>query len=80
MSSFEYSEEDYPFAPDTRSEAEKWLDAEMDKRWAYEQGADFEAILRAVALDLFTEASALRATEQNLREELAAIKAQKAPA
>jgi len=80
MSPFEYVEAEDLIKPDTRSEAEKWLDAEMDKRWAHEQGADFEAILRAVALDLFTEASALRATEQNLREELAAIKAQKSPA
>jgi hypothetical protein len=68
---FEYVDADDLIQPDNRSSAEKWLDAEIDRRWGNEQGAEPGIVLRAIALDLFTEAVGLRATEQNLRERLA---------
>lgn len=60
MNPFEYSNEDYPFEPDTRSPAQKWLDAEMDKRWANEQGAEQYPILEAIALEIIEENQRLR--------------------
>lgn len=47
--------------PDTRSDAQKWLDAEMDKRWANEQGAEPYPILEAIALEVIEENHRLRA-------------------
>lgn len=47
--------------PDTRSDAQKWLDAEMDKRWANEQGAEPYPILEAIALEVIEENQRLRA-------------------
>ena len=47
--------------PDTRSDAQKWLDAEMDKRWANEQGAEPYPILEAIALQVIEENQRLRA-------------------
>ncbi len=38
--------------PDTRSPAEKWLDAELERRGALEQGAEPGIALRAIALEL----------------------------
>ena len=63
MSQFEYSDEDYPFEPDTRTPAQKWLDAEMDKRLAQEQGAEQYPILEAIALTVIEENQRLRAVE-----------------
>ena len=54
---FEYVDADDLIQPDNRSTAEKWLDAEIDRRWGNEQGAEPGIVLRA--------------TEQNLRERLA---------
>lgn len=36
MNPFEYVEADALIKPDARTPAQKWLDAEMDKRWANE--------------------------------------------
>lgn len=47
--------------PDTRSDAQKWLEAEMDKRWANEQGAEPFPILEAIALHVIEENHRLRA-------------------
>lgn len=47
--------------PDTRSDAQKWLDAEMDKRWANEQGVRQFLILEAIALKVIEENRRLRA-------------------
>ena len=47
--------------PDTRSEAQKWLEAEMDKRWANEQGVRPFLILEAIALEVIEENQRLRA-------------------
>ena len=47
--------------PDTRSAAQKWLDAEMDKRWANEQGAEPYPILESIALEVIEEHQRLRA-------------------
>ena len=47
--------------PDTRSDARKWLDAEMDKRWANDQGAEPFPILEAIALEVIEENQRLRA-------------------
>lgn len=47
--------------PDTRSDAQKWLDAEMDKRWANEQGAEPFPILESIALEVIEENQRLRA-------------------
>ena len=63
MSPFEYSDEDFPFEPDTRTPAQKWLDAEMDKRWANEQGAEQHPILEAIALQVIEDNQRLRAVE-----------------
>ena len=60
MNQFEYSDEDHPFEPDTRTPAQKWLDAEMDKRWANEQGAEQYPILEAIALAVIEENQRLR--------------------
>lgn len=46
--------------PDTRTPAQKWLDAEMDKRWANEQGAEQYPILEAIALAVIEENQQLR--------------------
>lgn len=47
--------------PDTRSDAQKWLAAEMDKRWANEQGAEPFPILESIALEVIEENQRLRA-------------------
>lgn len=47
--------------PDNRSDAQKWLDAEMDKRWANEQGAEPFPILESIALEVIEENQRLRA-------------------
>lgn len=47
--------------PDTRSDAQKWLDAEMDKRWANEQGAEPYPILESIALEVIEDNQRLRA-------------------
>lgn len=47
--------------PDNRSAAQKWLDAEMDKRWANEQGAEPFPILEAIALEIIEDNQRLRA-------------------
>lgn len=60
MNPFEYSNEDYPFEPDTRSPAQKWLDAEMDKRNAQEQGAEQYPILEAIALQVIEDNQRMR--------------------
>ena len=60
MSQFEYVEADDLIKPDTRTPAQKWLDAEMDKRWANEQGAEQHPILEAIALTVIEENQRLR--------------------
>ena len=60
MSPLEYADEDYPFEPDTRTPAQKWLDAEMDKRWAQEQGAEQYPTLEAIALQIIEDHQRLR--------------------
>lgn len=55
MNPFEYVEADDLIKPDTRTTAQKWLDAEMDKRWANEQGAEQYPILEAIALAVIEE-------------------------
>ncbi len=46
--------------PDTRTPAQKWLDAEMDKRNAQEQGAEQHPILEAIALQVIKDNQRLR--------------------
>ena len=60
MNPLEYSDKDYPFEPDTRTPAQKWLDKEMDKRWANEQGAEQYPILEAIALQVIKDNQRLR--------------------
>lgn len=48
----EYISADHLIKPDTRSAAEKWLDAEMERRGAHEQGAETSMLLRLIALEL----------------------------
>lgn len=60
MNPFEYVKADDLIKPDTRSPAQKWLDAEMDKRWANEQGAAQYPILEAIALGVIEENQRLR--------------------
>jgi hypothetical protein len=38
--------------PDTRTPAERWLDTELERRGANEQGAEPGVLLRAIALEL----------------------------
>ena len=38
--------------PDTRTPSERWLDNEMERRGANEQGAEPGVVLRAIALEL----------------------------
>lgn len=49
---FEYVDASDLIKPDTRDPHEQWLDAELDKRGANEQGAEPGVILRAIALEL----------------------------
>jgi len=44
------------FRKDERTPAEKWLDAEMDRRGANEMGADDTRILRQIAIELAEQA------------------------
>ena len=67
MNPFEYVEADELIKPDTRTPAQKWLDAEMDKRWANEQGAEQYPILEAIALAVIEENQRLRAVEAAAR-------------
>ena len=60
MSPFEYVKADDLIKPNTRSPAQKWLDAEMDKRWANEQGAEQYPILEAIALAVIEENQRMR--------------------
>lgn len=46
--------------PDTSTPAQKWLDAEMDKRRANEQGAEQYPILEAIALAVIEDNQRLR--------------------
>lgn len=74
MMKAEYVDAEDLIQPDTRGPVDRWLHEEMERRGAGEQGAESYPFLEAIARDLFTEATALRATEQQLREELAAIR------
>lgn len=53
--------------PDTRTPAQKWLDKEMDKRWANEQGAEQYPILEAIALTVIEDNQRLRTVEAAAR-------------
>ena len=52
MNPFEHVDADELIKPDTRSPAERWLDAELERRGASEQGTEPGVVLRAIALDL----------------------------
>lgn len=67
MSPFEYVEADDLIKPETRSPAQKWLDAEIDKRWANEQGAEQYPILEAIALEVIEHNQRLRSIEAAAR-------------
>ncbi len=67
MNPFEYVEADDLIKLDTRTPAQKWLDAEMDKRWANEQGAEQYPILEAIALQVIEDNQRLRAVEAAAR-------------
>ena len=60
MNPFAYVDADDLIKPDTRTPAQKWLDAEMDKRGASEQGAEQYQILEAIALTVIEENQRLR--------------------
>ena len=60
MNPFEYVEADELIKPDTRTPAQRWLAAEMDKRWANEQGAEQYPILEAIALAVVEDNQRLR--------------------
>ena len=60
MNPFAYVDADDLIKPDTRTPAQKWLDAEMDKRRANEQGAEQYPILEAIALGVIEENQRLR--------------------
>lgn len=53
--------------PDTRTPAQKWLDAEMDKRHAQEQGAEQYPILKSIALTVIEDNQRLRTVEAAAR-------------
>lgn len=48
---FAYVDASNLIKPDTRTAAERWLDKELERRGANEQGAEAGAILRQIALD-----------------------------
>lgn len=73
-----YEDADELIQPDNRTPAQKWLDAEIERRHGNEQG--HEAAIYEIALELRQELEdaqgeirALRATEAGLRECLAEL-------
>jgi len=49
---FAYVDASNLIKPDTRTAAERWLDKELERRGANEQGAEAGVILRQIALEL----------------------------
>lgn len=75
-----YEDADELIQPDNRTPAQRWLDAEIERRHGNEQG--HEAAIYEITLDLRQELEdaqgeirALRATEAGLRDRLAAVEA-----